>query len=166
MQVEPRSFPDYAASLKVAFEEEIGGETFFAAMAEVFAGAFDGVPSEALALMARMEAETIRLLEPVVDRAGIAVTDRNVLRAEGRAEGFERAAAGWPEIVRSMDEDYGAYVEEFEWAFGQAPLEDRARLQFLVDHEVAIVGFARAWRAGDPDCLAPLHRYLTRAALA
>ena len=166
MRVKPRTFPDFDASLKVAFEEEISGGTFFAAMAEILEGSFDGVPTEALNLMARMEAETVRLLEPVVERAGIAIADRTALRAEGRAEGLERAAHGWPEIVRAMDEDYGAYVEEFEWTFGQAAAEDRARLQFLVDHEVAIVGFARAWRAGDPGCLAPLHRYLARATTA
>ncbi|MCY1126204.1 hypothetical protein OU426_04995 [Frigidibacter sp. RF13] len=160
MRVEPRIFPDYAASLKVAFEEEISGETFFAAMAE----AFDGIPADALNLMAQMEAETVRLLEPVVEHAGISIADRTALRAEGRSEGLETAGQGWPEIVRAMDEEYGAYVEEFEWMFGQAPEKGRTRLQFLVDHEVAILGFARAWRAGDPDCLAPLHRYLARAA--
>ena len=160
MTMQARTFPDYAAGLKMAYEEEIGGETFFAAMAE----AFDGLPAEALRLMARMEAETVRVLTETVQRTGIAIADRDRLRAEGRAEGLDAARRGWPEIVRMMAEDYGAYVEEFDWTFRAAPAADRPRLQFLIDHEIAIIDFAKAWRRGDADCLRPLTDYLDRAA--
>lgn len=160
MTMQARTFPDYAAGLKMAYEEEIGGETFFAAMAEVF----DGIPAEALTLMARMEAETVRVLTPAVERAGIAIADRDRLRAEGRAEGIALARRGWPDIARMMAEEYGAYVEEFAWTFQAAPEAERDRLQFLIDHEVAIIDFARAWRRGDADCLRPLRDYLALTA--
>ncbi|MEZ5732045.1 MAG: hypothetical protein R3D97_06940 [Paracoccaceae bacterium] len=160
MATAARHFASFDAALKTALEEEISGETYFAAMAD----AIGGKEGDALRLMAAMERETVRLLTPVAARAGIVIADQATLRAEGRAEGLDTARRGWDELVRDMSEDFGAYVEEFLWLRDAAPPADRDRLQFLVDHEVAIIDFAHAWRDGGDDPMAPLRAYLDRAA--
>ncbi len=156
MTLHPRVFPDYAAALLSAYEEEVSGESYFAAIAE----ARDGRARLAFDLMAEMERVTARAVEPLLAAEGLRPKDRAALLEEGRAAARALDDRSWSDLLIEMRDEYGAYLTEFEVVVAGAPdaLKDRAKL--LLVHEMAIIDHARAELSGDPDSLAPLHRYL------
>jgi hypothetical protein len=158
--VSARAFDTFKDGFRVAYEEEISGETYFARLAEFQTGR----AREALELMAAMEVVTARAIEPVLARNGIAITSIDQLRQEGRAEAERLAHVGATELFTTMRDTYDAYVAEFEATKAQAPDADRPAMQILIDHEVALIDFARAELRGDADSLQPLQDYLARFA--
>lgn len=108
-----RIFPDCAAALLTAYEEEIAGEGCFAALADQFSGR----PRQALLTLARLEHVTARTLRPLIESHG--------LRAESQAELL-------------------------------------ARVCVAVEHELALIDFARREAAGDAGSLEPVERFLSR----
>ncbi|MCW3783986.1 hypothetical protein [Defluviimonas salinarum] len=159
MTLQARAFPDYAAALLSAYEEEVSGEAYFAALAAMQSGR----ARDALTLMAEMERATARALEPLLEAADVRPADRSALLEEGRAEAQELAGQSWHDLLTDMRDDYGAYVAEFEVVRAGAPEALRHHADLLVAHEVAIIDHARAELAGDSDSLAPLRRYLAQA---
>ncbi|OYX43634.1 MAG: hypothetical protein B7Z02_08860 [Rhodobacterales bacterium 32-67-9] len=160
MTLQQRVFPDYAAALRSAYEEEVSGESYFATLAE----ARDGRAREAFTLMTEMERVTARAVEPLLAAAGVQPSDRAMLLDEGRAAARALKDRSWRAHLLEMRDEYGAYVAEFEVVRAGAPDDLKHRVDLLIAHEVAIIDFARAELAGEPDSLAPLHRYLDRAA--
>jgi hypothetical protein len=154
----PRTFTDYRAALVMAVQEEIAGEAYFARLSEIHSGR----ASEALRLLAAVEATTAAAVRPLVERNDLQLADAAALRTAGRAEAERDGAAAWPEFVRGMVENYPAFTAEFEQMVALAPAEDRALCAVLVDHEVAAVDFARLEAAGDPESFAPLKAFLAR----
>jgi hypothetical protein len=154
----PRIFTDYRAALVMAVQEEIAGEAYFARLAEIHSGR----ASEALRLLAKVEAATATAMRPLVERRRLDLADTATLRSAGRAEADRDGAAPWSEFVRGMVENYPAFTAEFEQMLALAPAEDRALCGVLVDHEVAAVDFARLEAAGDPASFAPLEAFLVR----
>ena len=92
MPLHPRAFPDYAAALLSAYEEEVSGEAYFAALAAMHSGR----ARDSLTLMAEMERATARALEPLLEAAIVRPADRSALLEEGRAEAQELAGQSWP----------------------------------------------------------------------
>lgn len=157
----PRTFPDYASALRNAYEEEISGISYFEALAETHGGA----PATALRVMAEMERATARALLPLLAEAGIEPRADAVLAREGRRDADAQRDLGWTALLTEMRDDYGAYVTEFHDLLRQTPGSLRARIDLLIDHEVALIAFARAELDGDENSLAVLRDYLDRAAL-
>lgn len=158
--VNARAFDTFKDGFRVAYEEEISGETYFARLAEFQTGR----AREALELMAAMEVVTARAIEPVLARNGILTTPVDQLRQEGRVEAERLAHVSATELFTTMRDTYDAYVAEFEATKAQAPDADRPAMQILIDHEVALIDFARAELQGDADSLQPLQDYLARFA--
>ncbi len=158
--VKARAFGSFEEGFRMAYEEEISGEIYFARLAEFQSGR----ARQALELMAAMEVVTARTIEPVLARNGIATTPLDQLRREGRAEADRLADVSATELFTIMRDTYDAYVTEFEDALAQAPEADKPAIQILIDHEVAIIDFARAELEGDTDSLKPLQDYLARFA--
>lgn len=156
--VKPRSFATFTEGFRVAYEEEISGETYFARLAELHSGR----ARQALALMTEMEIVTARAVAPVLTRNAIHTAPLDQLRREGRAEAELLAGQSATQLFTTMRDSYDAYVAEFEATYAQAPDADKPAVQILIDHEVAIIDFARAELAGDPDSLRPLQAYLAR----
>ena len=67
------------------------------------------------------------------------------------------------DLIVEMCEYYPRYVREFELMLAITPAEDRAAVQLLLDHEVALVATAVGVRAGRSDALAPVEQYLATA---
>ncbi|MCX8508558.1 MAG: hypothetical protein ORN49_06740 [Rhodobacteraceae bacterium] len=160
MTTQPRSFPDYAAALRTAYEEEVSGESYFARLAEFHPGR----AAEALRLMARMERVTAAAVKPAIRRHAIPCTDPDQLRSEGRAEADRMAGWSWDRLVRDMRDNFAPYVTEFERLAARAPDADKPATRLLVDHERAIIRFAELDAAGDLESHTPLLAYLARFA--
>jgi hypothetical protein len=158
--VKARAFGSFEEGLRMAYEEEISGETYFARLAEFQTGR----AREALELMAAMEVVTARAIEPVLARHGILTTPVDQLRQEGRAEADRLAHVSATELFTTMRDTYDAYVAEFEATLAQAPDADKPAVQILIDHEVAIIDFSHAELRGDAESLQPLQDYLARFA--
>lgn len=157
MAAAPRQFADFRAALKAAYEEEISGEAFFATLGRHFGGR----AAEALELFAEIERVTEAAIAPVARRHGLPDTPRDALRAEGAAEAQAVSTMGWHGFLDHVIADYPAYVAEFTDLRDRAEGNDAAVLQTLVDHEQALLDFARAERDAAPDSFAPLYRYLS-----
>lgn len=158
--VNARAFATFKEGFRVAYEEEIAGETYFARLAEFQTGR----AREALELMAKMEVVTARAIEPVLARNGIATAPVDQLRKEGITEADLLANVSATDLFTTMRDTYDAYVTEFEQTLARAPDADKPAMQILIDHEVALIDFARAELQGDAGSLKPLQDYLARFA--
>jgi hypothetical protein len=154
-----RTFADIGSALLNAYEEEVSGEAYFAALAEQH----DGRAREALMLIAEMEVVTARLFRPVIDAAGLHPRSAEELVREGRDDAEALRGTSWTEFLASMRDGYDAYVTEFKGIRAAVKPDFRPHADLLIAHEVAIIDFARAELAGDGNSLSYLHRYLEEA---
>jgi len=153
---QPRDFADFRAGLKAAYEEEFSGEAFFDALGHRLGGR----AAEVLALFVEIERATQRAVEPLAQRHGLPDTPREDLFAEGRAEAEALNGVTWDGFLHRVVAEYPVFIEEFESVLEMGDAADAPTLQVLVDHEVAMLEFARRELAGSPDALTPLHAFL------
>lgn len=162
MSASPRQFAGFAAAFATAFEEEVSGETFFAALAET-----EPDPRRAAlwAKVALIESRTVAALRPLAEVLGVTPADEAEVRRIGRDEAAEWQALPFAEVMAIMVRDYPTgYLAEFEAMLPAAPARAKAAVQLLIDHEVAIIDMARAELSGAGDPAVPLDEYLTHLA--
>jgi hypothetical protein len=95
-----------------------------------------------LRAIADIEGHTAGRLEPIAERLGIQVSDAERLRvAERRVSELE--SLSWPDFIEKALRDWPPYIARFEAVKRLAPAGDLVRIQWLVDHEVALVAFAQ-----------------------
>jgi hypothetical protein len=162
MPSQPRRFTDYAPALQLVLEEEVLGDAYF----DTLAGFHSGRARTALLLMAEIERGVIAAMQPAITRHGLTLASPQALRDEGRREAEAMQAQSWTDFLDHVDEDYPAFLDEFEQLFRLAPETDKADAQLLLDHEVALMDFAAAERKGDPYSLEILAAFLRRISLA
>jgi hypothetical protein len=152
-----RQYENYQSALTCAFEEEVQGIAYFA----VLAAREQGPARDALHLMAQIEERLVADLSPLMQRHHFPHAPFPDLLAQGRAEAA--AENPWPKFLRVMAEDYDDYLAEFQQLHDTAPPDDRALMRRLINHELALIAFARAERAGDPDAPSLLRNFLHAA---
>lgn len=160
MTAKPRVFANFNAAFAVSFEEEISGETFFAALAET-----EPDPRRAAlwATVRVIEAQTVAALRPLAEAMGVTPADEAAVRQQGHDEAAEWQALPFAKIMAIMVRDYPTgYLEEFRAMLPLAPPHARPAVQLLIDHEIAIIDMARAELAGTADPAAPLNAYLSQ----
>lgn len=82
-------------------------------------------------------------------------------RRLGQERGRARAAAGFAATIKSMTEGLPSYLTLYAPLQAEGPAEDRAELELLNAHEVALHEFAvRALAGGGRDSLAPIRAFL------
>lgn len=153
-----RIFPGYAAALLTAYEEEIAGEGYFAGLADQFSGR----PRQTLLRIARMERVTAGILRPLVESHRLRAAGQAELLARGRAEADAQRGIAWDRLTLGMASDYPRYIAEFDQLSRLAPPADRTRVAVAVEHELALIDFARREAAGDAGSLEPVERFLSR----
>jgi hypothetical protein len=151
-QLEPSN--NYLETLLQYYEEEISGEAYFYALAEHFA------EREKITLLARIERDAAQAVEPLLQKYGLKPRPISALKSEGLSYVELHKSHSWAEFMTYIVERYPGYLEHFKALEQMAPPEDRAALNVLTEHEVAVIEFAKRELAGNPDSLAPLHRYL------
>ncbi|HTV95216.1 MAG TPA: amidohydrolase family protein [Steroidobacteraceae bacterium] len=128
----------YRDGLTAAYQGELIGEALYR---ELSRRAADRDQQIKLRAIAEVERATHRRLRPIADRLliGAAEADCQPI-VERRAQQIARL--GWPEFIDMALRDWPPYIERFEALRALAPAGDAAAVQWLVDHEVALVKFA------------------------
>lgn len=136
----------YEAGVHAAWVGEIQGELFFDTLAKAEAGS------------RREKWETLATLERVTShRMATVLRARDVALAPPEASGQLLAAAQeyarlpFAEAVSSMRPILLDAIEKFEALLAQAPAAEREAMQFLIDHERAILSFVDLEAAGQDD---------------
>lgn len=160
MTASARAFASFEAAFAMAFEEEVSGETFFAALAET-----EPDPRRAAlwAKVALIENRTVAALRPLAEGLGVLPADESAVRRSGIVDAAEWQALPFAEVMAIMVRDYPtSYLAEFAAMLPIAPPKAIAAVKLLIDHEVAIIDMARAELAGKSDPAAPLDAFLSR----
>ena len=162
MTAKARKFQSFEQAFALSFEEEISGETYFAALS---AAEPDPRHAAIFAKLARIEAETVRALRPVAKVLGLAPVDEAAVQRKGRVSARNRKGRPFADFIAHIAQDYPAYVDEFVQLCELSPPEAKDLAQLLVDHEVAMIDMAQIVLAGEGDPHAPLDAYLHKVRL-
>jgi hypothetical protein len=138
----------YMARIKAAYEGEIYGEAWFAAMADEAA-----TPDRQrkLATMAQLERQTRTHMAPLIARLGIAGIDEAAQRAKGIQLARRHASLSWPAFVAWFIEEIQRFVELYDEMQRESAQEDAAILTALARHERALLEFAHLEAQGLTD---------------
>jgi hypothetical protein len=130
----------YTARIKAAYEGEIYGEAWFAAMASA---ATTPDKQRKLAAMAQLERQTRMRMAPLLARLGITGIDEEAQRAKGIRLARKHADMSWPAFVAWFIEEIARFVELYDEMERESAQEDAAILTALARHERALLEFAR-----------------------
>ncbi len=146
----------YLDTLLLYYEEEVEGEAYFAELAQ----AFDAPEHQAkLVLLGQVERHAAQALEPLLAKYGLTSDRIGALVQSGIAEA-RATVPDWAQVIAGMQETYPGYLESFRALEAMAPEEDRARLHFLSEHEVAALAFLALEQEAPERSGAPLEAYL------
>jgi dimethylamine/trimethylamine dehydrogenase len=146
----------YHARLRLAYEEEVETEAYFATLAALAPHADQ---TAKLRLLAEIEAQTARVVAPLLARHGLTPRDDAELAAAGEAAATA-ARPAWADLIAGMLRTYPGYVTYFAGIEADGPPEDRAALALLTEHERAALAFLEREAAGHPDSAEPMRAYL------
>ncbi len=151
----------YRKGIYTAYQGELIGECLYRELAK---RSTDPIQKAKLDAVADVECLTHSTLRPIADRLNIALSEaewRSIV--ERRAN--ELAPLAWPDFIRRAMRDWPPYIVSFQALQPLAPHRDATSIQFLVDHEVALVDFARAETAaiGSGSSLLVLEEFLRKA---
>ena len=147
----------YYDKLLNAYEGELIGEVFFAALSDV-AGAPD--EKSKLRYLAGLETRTAGLLAPLIERYGLTPRPQADLVAEGLRDAAKFAGGTWQQLNARFAVDFLPYVDDFIATEGLAPSADRRVMELVTAHEVALVDFAKTEAAGAEDSMRHLLKYV------
>lgn len=147
---------DYFATLVAYYEEEVSGEAWFCALADLFPAPDRRAK---LSLLADVERHSASIILTLIDKHGLAPRDRAELEAEGRSHAT-RWAGDWDGLLAYMRKSFPVYVDDFEALERMAPPADRAILQRMTEHEVVVIEFLRREMAQDASSTEPLKVFL------
>ena len=157
-----RRFHSFEQAFALSFEEEISGETYFAALSVAEA---DPRHAAIFTKLAQIEAETVRALRPVATELGLTPVDDAAVQQKGRVSARNRKGRSFIDFMAHIVRDYPAYVDEFAQLCELSPPGAKDMAQLLVDHEVAMIEMARIVLAGEGDPHAPLDAYIDQVRL-
>ncbi len=146
---------DYFATLTACYEEEISGEAWYAALADLF----EGERAAKLRLLAEVERHTAEIVRPLVEKHGLVVRNVADLQAEGRAEAA-RWANDWGGLLDYMRRTFPAYMPLFRRLEEMGPPTDHPALRRLTEHEEVAIAFLEREAEGRADSAAPLEAFL------
>ena len=138
------------------YEEEIEGETFFAALADHLTAPEHKAK---MAMLAEIEGYTAKAMQPLLEKYALKPRATDMLHANGRRQA-EDLPRDWPGLINHMRETFPAYITAFERLEAMAPPEDLPALRVATAHEIAAVSFLEREAEGDPDSIAPLREFL------
>jgi hypothetical protein len=129
----------YRDGILAAYQGELIGESLYRELAH--RSMVDDQKAK-LHAIADVERHTNRRLKPIAERLGIDVSDAEWMRVvERRLSELESLA--WPDFIDKALRDWPPYIARFEALKQLAPAGDADSIQWLVDHEAALVAFAR-----------------------
>ena len=150
----------YLETLQLYYEEEIEGEAYFARLADRFD---DPEHARKLRLLAEVERHAASGVAPLIEKHGLAPRPRDALITSGYADA-DTTSLDWSALIAEMQESYKGYLSAFEALEAMGPAEDKARLSFLTEHEVAAIKFLDLETSDPAKSAAPLEAYLATPA--
>ena len=145
---------EYLDTLLRYYEEEIGGEAYFFALADHFE------ERDKIILLGKVERRAAEAVVPLLQKYGLKPREESIIHAEGNSHLWGHEDYTWCEFLTHIINRYPAYLDDFHGLESMAPDEDLYALKTLTEHEVAAIDFAKKELTGDPDSLSPLLRYL------
>jgi hypothetical protein len=129
----------YRDGISWAYQGELIGESVYRELAN---RSISGDQKAKLRAIADVEEYTSWRLKPIAERLGIEVSDAQRLGViERRVSKLQSLT--WPDFIEKALRDWPPYIARFEALKQLAPAGDVDIIQWLVDHEVALVAFAR-----------------------
>ena len=130
----------YKSGVYEAWVGEIFGESFFAELA----GRCPGSPLEAKwTLLAELERVTGQQLEPLVRRHGYDLDPPDDAKQRGVTNAEEFCKIPHLEFMAQIEPYLEDVVAKYQVLRDTAPPEDAVAMQFLVDHEAALLRFVQ-----------------------
>ncbi len=143
----------YLDAVMSVYQGEVLGESMFSGLLAKAAPEHQRY----FAAMLQMETEAKAMLRPLLMRHGMSIVESEASRQEGYGHAARLGALPWPEFLRVFTDEILVYVDRYQGFADQAPPEDRAAMQAMVEHEMSFVRFAAAELGGKPaDALAAL----------
>jgi hypothetical protein len=130
----------YRQGIFAAYQGELIGESLYRELAR---RATDPCRKAKLDAIADVECLTHGRLRPIADRLNIVPAEAEWRPIVDR-RAIELASLTWPVFISNAMRDWPPYITRFEALQRLAPAGDAEPIQFLVDHEVALVKFVRA----------------------
>jgi hypothetical protein len=129
----------YRDGIMAAYQGELIGESLYRELAN--RSMVDDQKAK-LHAIADVERHTHCRLKPIAERLGIDVSEAAWMRVvERRVRELESLT--WPDFIDKALRDWPPYIARFEALKQLAPAGDADSIQWLVDHESALVAFAR-----------------------
>jgi hypothetical protein len=147
---------EYRKQITEAYEGEIYGAAFFAALADRFAA--NEERRRQLEIMRDIEVMTAERMLPVVTRLNLPPANRASIETAARSAAAK--VIDWAPFIEVFHRLAPGFVAKFNTIVAVAPPQDRDIAQFLVDHEVAFVDFTEKEIAGKPGATDALERLL------
>ncbi|ATU95375.1 hypothetical protein [Phyllobacterium zundukense] len=151
--------PSYEDRLLSAYEGEILGEAFFATLAHEAEADQTRTKLQHLAAIERMVAGA---LSPVIARRSLEPKRKEELAAQGRKEAIDYLGLDWTEFAIKLRDLLLPFLAEFEGLLADAPSADEPLVQLLVDHEAALIAFARTEGEDERDGSIHLDEFVRR----
>ena len=140
----------YAEALSEFYNGEVYGETLFSALVGSARNADERLK---WSMLLQLETETKAWLRAPMVAHGVSIEERSEDRDNGLARACDRASLPWPQAMQSMyDRLSGHYVPLYQSfadaARARGEAEQEAVCLYMVEHEKALVEFARRELAG------------------
>ena len=139
------------------YEEELVGEAYFNALT----GHFE--ETEKLAWLARVERKAAQGLIPLLTKYKLTPRDNSALKSIGESQIDQHKSLSWRQFMKHIVASYPDYLIKFTELENTAPAEDLPALQFLTEHEVITIEFAKNELSGATEAIQLLMRYVDRS---
>jgi len=146
----------YLETLLLYYEEEVEGEAYFKALAEM---AEKPDHHDKLRLLAKVERHAADVTLPLIHKYALTPKSDATLLQSGRDQA-RKVEMPWDDLLADMARTYPGYVDDFLHLEAMAPHEDLPRLKLLTAHEVAAIEFLDLEISGVRDSVAPMNVYL------
>jgi hypothetical protein len=154
----------YAEALREFYNGEVYGETLFSALVGLARNADERLK---WSMLLQLETETKAWLRAPMVAHGVSIDERTEDRDKGLAKARERASLPWPQAMQSMYDGLSGHYVPLYQSFADAArargeAEEEAVCLYMVEHEKALVEFARRELAGASlvQSLEPVQKFL------
>jgi hypothetical protein len=138
----------YLADLLRYYEEEFEGEGLFRRLAELTSDAQIKAKMQAFV---ELEIHTYSAVTPLIKHYQLSPRTSAELWQGGAGEADVWADKSWLELMQIMADEFPRFCDEFVATLKITPPADQPLMQQLLDHEVAMIEFAKVELAGKPD---------------
>ena len=148
----------YLDTLLLYYEEEVEGEAYFQALAEM---AERPDHRNKLHLLARVEHHAASVTLPLIHKYGLTPRSDAILFQSGQDQA-RTVEKSWDDLLADMAETFPGYIDDFLRLEAMTPREDLPRLKLLTAHETAAIEFLDLEMSGARDSVKPLIAYLEK----